>query len=324
VNSLWRKLSQFFGRPLKLRSHLVLLTAGTLLPIIGFTVVVAVFLARREQATFERGATERTRALLTAVDKVLESSITTLEAIATARRLDTEDLRGFYEQTKRVLESQPDWFTINLALPSGRQVLDLLRPFDGELSMTRERPSFEQVLQTGKPAIGHLVQDPVTNQHEFSVRVPVIRNGVIKYVLSAVVKPQTIRELLAPQRLPSDWTGVILDGNNRFVTRTVNPERSMGQPASKNLQGAIASAPEGWFRSNTIEGNDVYTSYDRSSFSGWTVAIGIPAAAVEASLRRSLFSVAFFRHHLSRFGDCACLVFQCEYREIDQTALNDG
>ena len=66
----------------------------------------------------------------------------------------------------------------------------------------------------------------------------------------------------------------------------------MGQPASESLQAALARASEGWFRGTTVEGIDVYTPYNRSSFSGWTVAIGIPAAEVQASLRRTLFSVA--------------------------------
>jgi sensor histidine kinase YesM len=122
--------------------------------------------------------------------------------------------------------------------------------------------------------------------------VPVIRNGVIKYVLSAVVKPQTFSGLLAPQKLPHDWIGVVLDGNQRFVTRTLNPERNLGQSASKGMQAALTHAPEGWFRGTTVENMDVYTTYSRSSFSGWTVAIGIPAATVQASLRRSVFSVS--------------------------------
>jgi PAS domain S-box-containing protein len=257
-------------------------------------VIIAVLLTRREQETFKRGATEGIRALLTAVDKELEGSISTLEALAISRRLETDDLRGFYERATPVLESQPEWFTISLALPSGQEVLNLLRPLGAGLPMIQERASFDQVIQTGKPAIGYLVQDPVTNQYELSVRVPVIRNGVIKYVLSAVVKPQTFSAMLASQKLPSEWIGVVLDGNKRFVTRTLNPERNLGQSASKGLQEALARAPEGWFRGTSVENTDVYTTYSRSSFSGWTVAIGIPAVIVQASLRRSVFSVAFF------------------------------
>ena len=63
---------------------------------------------------------------MTAVDKELEGSSSTLEALATARRLETDDLRGFYERATPILESQPEWFTINLALSSGQEVLNLL------------------------------------------------------------------------------------------------------------------------------------------------------------------------------------------------------
>ena len=57
---------------MKLRSHLLVLTLGTLLPMLIFAVVASVFFARRERETFRRGATERTLALLTAVDAELE------------------------------------------------------------------------------------------------------------------------------------------------------------------------------------------------------------------------------------------------------------
>ena len=71
----------------------------------------------------------------------------------------------------------------------------------------------------------------------------------------------------------------------------MNSQRTLGEPASQSLQAALSRAPEGWFQGSTIEGTEVYTPYNRSASSGWTVAMGIPAAAVEASLRHSLFSV---------------------------------
>ena len=75
------------------------------------------------------------------------------------------------------------------------------------------------------------------------------------------------------------------------MARTVNSQRTLGKPASQSLQAALSRASEGWFQGSTIEGAEVYTPYNRSASSGWTVAMGIPAAAVEASLRHSLFSV---------------------------------
>jgi signal transduction histidine kinase len=147
--------------------------------------------------------------------------------------------------------------------------------------MVPDLESLDQVIRTGKPAVGNLVRGPLTNQPQVAVRVPVVRNGVTKYVLSAVLKPESISQLLATQKLPPDWVGVVLDGKNRIVARTVAPEHTVGEPASESLRAALARAPEGWFHGTTIEGARVYTPYNRSSWSGWTMAMGIPAGAVE-------------------------------------------
>lgn len=280
---------------ISLRSQLLLLVLGTLAPMIIFAVTMIVRLGHEERATFERGATERTRALSTAIDAELGSSIATLEALATSPTLTDDELDVFQERSKRILRSQGDWLTINLSAPSGEQVMNTQLPFGAGLPTTqRDSQSFEQVLRTEKPAIGNLVASPISRQTEFSVRVPVMRDGKIKYVLSAAVRPSSIDGLLAPQRLPPDWIGVVLDGNRRFVTRTVNPEGSLGQLASESLRSALDRSSEGWFRGSTVEGWDVYTPYNRSFFSGWTVALGIPADVVDATFRRSLIQVALF------------------------------
>ena len=257
-----------------------------------FALIVSILFARRERATFERGATQRTLALVTAVDGELKASVTTLEALGTSRHLDTDDLRAFYEDAGRVLTGQADWFTINLTLPSGQQVVNGLRPLGTTLPLVPDRESFEQALRTGKPAVGHVVRGPLTNEPQFAVRVPIIRRGVTKYVLSAVIKPASISRLLASQGLPPDWVGVVLDGHTRIVTRTVAPERTVGELASESLRAALARAPAGWFSGSTIEGTRVYTPYNRSDWSGWTVAMGIPAAAVEEGARTMLGTMA--------------------------------
>ncbi len=273
------------------RSHLVTLTLITLLPMIAFAVVASVLFAQRERATFQRGASERTLALLTAVDAELEGSITALEVLATSGYLSVDDLKAFHAEAARVLRSQPNWSTIDLASPSGKQLLNVLRPFGAELPPIADWRSADHVLSTRKPVVSNLVYGPVTRQYDFAVRLPVIRNAVTKYVLSAVVKPQTISALLSAQRLPSDWVGVVLDGNQRIVARTVDAEGTLGRPASDSLRAALGRAPEGWFHGRTLEGAEVYTPYNRSPVSGWTVALGIPAAVVEAPARAAAWAM---------------------------------
>jgi signal transduction histidine kinase len=276
----------------KLRSSLFGLTAATLFPMVAFALVATNLLVRHERTTFERGATERTLALLTAIDASLNSSIASLEVLATSRHLDSGDLRAFHADAGRVLRSQPDWFTVNLALPSGQQVVNGLRPYDADLPAIRDRESLEQAFRTGQPVVGRLVHGPLTNQPQFAVRVPVVRSGVTKYVLSAVIKPESIRRLLLAQKLPPDWVGVVLDGNMRIVARTAHQERTVGELASESLRAALSRAPEGWFQGSTIEGARVYTPYNRSAWSRWTIAMGIPAAAVEATPRGPIGVIA--------------------------------
>jgi PAS domain S-box-containing protein len=284
------KLSQ----PMSLRANLIQLVLAAIIPLVVFSVAMVVRFDRDERATFRRGAIERTLALLTAVDTELNRSVTTLRALASADDLDTGDLRSFHERALRVLQTQPDWFTIQLASPAARQLINMRQPYGSKLPAVQERLSFDQVLRTQHSAIGNLAEDQLARQPLFAVRVPVMRDGIIKYVLTASVKPHAISALFAAQRLPQDWVGVVLDGSRRFVTRTLEPEQNLGRLASSNLRVALDRASEGWFLGDTVEGAAIYTAYNRSAFSGWTVAIGIPVGVVEAQFRRSLLVVVSF------------------------------
>jgi signal transduction histidine kinase/CheY-like chemotaxis protein len=66
----------------------------------------------------------------------------------------------------------------------------------------------------------------------------------------------------------------------------------VGLPASASLRAALARGDEGWFQGSTIEGTEVYTPFSRSSVSGWTVALGIPATAVEAAATSTVWLLA--------------------------------
>jgi signal transduction histidine kinase len=267
----------------KLRSHVQVLAIGTLLPMIVFAIVGAMWLTERERATFERGATERVRAVLTAVDQELKSSVSTLVSLAVQSHFAGNDLRAIHAELVRVLASQPDWLDINVFDASGRRLLSARNPYGTALPPVRERASFEYVLRTARPVIGDMEPGLEPGQPRFSVRVPVMLDGSVKYVISAAVRPESINALLMVQRIPDDWVGVVLDGTNHFVARTVGPETYVGRLASESLRAALTGPDEGWFRGITVEGADVYTPFSRSPFSRWSVALGIPASVVDAA-----------------------------------------
>ena len=273
---------------MRLRSYLVLLTLATLLPVAVFAAVVGALLVESQRDTFRRGAEERTLAVLTAVEVELKSSMATVEALAVSPTLDAPDLESFRTIAASVLATQPGWSTINLALPSGQQVMSLSRPPGAPLPMIPvEDSSIARIIQTQRPVVGDMVIGPTTGRWDFAVRVPIVRDGAVRYILSAVVHPSSIHDLLRAQNLPADWLGVVLDRNNRIVARTLDPEKSVARLASQDLRDALAVSPSGWFHGKTIEGADVYTPYRRSATTGWAFAMGIPTYAVEQAGRRA-------------------------------------
>jgi PAS domain S-box-containing protein len=289
-NELSLRAKKFLFEP-SLRSSLIILAVAILLPMIAVAAFTSMFLAERERARFEQGASDQVTALRSAFDTELKSSISTLTAMANSRSLDGDDLRSFYAEAARVVQTRPDWITVILLAPSGQQVVNLLRPLGAELPVAFERATFEEVLDTGKPVVGALVDLKLLKGMGFTVRVPVIRDGLTKYVLSAGVNPKAMLELLVSQKLPANWVAGVVDRNGRIVARTREPERYVGQFATKSLLEALARVPQGWFQGTTLDGAKVYTAYHRSAFSGWTVAIGIPAAQVEAGARQTILMI---------------------------------
>ena len=272
-----------------LRSYLVGLTLATLLPVAFFAATVGYFLVSEQRETFRAGAEARTLAVLTAVDHELNASISILSALATLPSLDEGDLAAFRLQAQRTLATLPQWSNINLALPDGQQVMNLQVPPGAPLPDIGELDgSFHRLRASGRPVVSDLAYGPVLKRWSFAVRVPVMRKGQIKYVLSGGVHADSITAVIRAQGLPADWVGVVVDRNGRIVARNLAAAASEGQFASQSLRDALERAPAGWFRGRTIEGTAVYTPYRRSAVSGWAFAMGIPAAAVDAVLWRGL------------------------------------
>jgi PAS domain S-box-containing protein len=276
---------------MRLRSHLVVLVLTLLVPMVVFATITIVAFGRQQQAAVREGSLETTRALMSAVDQNLERTITALTALATLRSLDRADLREFYADAARALASQPQWLTISLFEPDGQQVLNLLRPLASKLPAVSERRSFDRVLTTRRPAIGDVERSPLADAHVFAVRAPVLRNGAVVYVLTAVVKPDSLVEVLTQQGLPYDAVATIFDQSKQIVARTRNLAQFLGRPVSAEFAALLnVEGRDGWAVTHTLEGAAVHTAFNRSRTSGWGVGLGIPRAVVEAPLQRWLIT----------------------------------
>jgi signal transduction histidine kinase len=273
---------------MKLRSHLIALVVASLLPVLLFAGAMIYISYRQQRADVERGVIDTARALSLAVDRELEASIRTLEAIATSEYLTSGDFRKFYAFAQDALRSIPGWESMALMDPAGRQILNLRSPFGTKLPPAAVPGVIRQVLATKAAAVSDLFLGTIVGTPLVVIAVPVIREGQVRYVLVSSTSPGFLATLLSQQKIPPDWIGGIVDKNNLVIARTRELEKHIGQPAAQQFVAQSAGAQEGWIYNVNREGIPVYAAFSRSHLSGWTVALAIPAAYVEAPLRRTL------------------------------------
>jgi hypothetical protein len=272
-----------------LGKRLLLLAAAGILPVAAASAIAIHALVEQQQEQAGRAAVEVARALATAVDAELRRSISVVEALATSLRLERGELKEFYVEAQRVVASKPAWLAINLADPSGKVLFNTFVPYDAPPPAITERESFERAVESLKPAVGNLSKGNVTGLLGYTVRVPVIRNGKVRYVLTAVVNPDSIVEIISRQHVPGDGVISVFDARGMRVARSRAHKEYLGKPAAPTLQKLIeGDAREGSGVTYTMEGAQVVSAYSRLDQYGWTVAPGIPLASVNAGVFRSV------------------------------------
>ena len=271
-----------------LRRRLFLLAAVGIVPLVVVAGVGLYALAQQQRAQAERIGLELARALATAVDGELRSSASALQALATDAALERHDLVAFRGRAERVVATQANWAAVFLADPSGKRLLDTRFPPGATLSPIFDRGSFDRVVRTRVPAVGNLARSPQGGLL-FPVRAAVPPTGELRYVLTALVKPEVILQVIRRQRVPGDWVISIFDGNGLRVARSRAHEENLGGRASPTLQALMAGGgEEGVGQTIDLEGGRNYASFSRLKESGWSVAPGIPADFIEGAVRRSL------------------------------------
>src|SRR5919108_9137 len=270
-----------------LRRHLMMLVVAAIVPVLVFATIMVIVFGRGERASTERGLRDTTRALTLAVDREVETSIKALEALAASLHLDHDDYNMFERHAGRVLPTQPWWRAIVLTDARGEVIMRTARVgARGTRASLAGRPYFVEMTRRLQPALSDVLVDRTTGAPTVEIVVPVIRNGRLRYGLAANLEPAALSGFLASQSLPSDWMGTIIDRDGFVVARSRTPETWLGRPAGALLGRLEGRA--GWTRGVDADGVAAYAAYSRSAFTGWTVAIAVPAETVDAPLRGSL------------------------------------
>ena len=265
------------------RQRIYVVVAAAVLPLAVMSAVALYVGYQQQRAQAERAGLDVARALSIAIDRELARTVSVLKVLDDSLEGYNVDARAFYGHAKRVRDDQPDWRSIVVYTPAGDALFNTEQPFGAKLPGVVERESFEATLRDKQPMVGYL-RKGTQGEYAFPVRVPITRNGEVRFVLTAVLEPRTILNVLKGQRVPEYWVVAVADAKGIRVARTRASEESVGTPYSATLVEMMRTlGDEGKGVTTNSEGASVFTAFTRSRATGWYTAVGLPTSAVEAA-----------------------------------------
>jgi hypothetical protein len=258
---------------MKIRSHLMILVLGAVLPLFAFSVAMTTIFWREQRRSFEDRFLDRVRAMSIALDRELDGQIQVLNMLAQSELLKSGNMKEFYEHARRVRDGQKSWSTFIVADHSGQQLINVAFPFDAPLpALAMDGATVKKVVTTGQFAVSPLFKDTTTNNFAAAIVLPVKLDETVTHVVAAVIENSSWLDFLGTFPVARDATMTLLDQNGLILARTLNNAASVGRYASSALLENSRHTVEAAYPSVGLEGQDFYTAHSRSKLSGWTVA----------------------------------------------------
>ncbi len=282
-----------YQNALRLRTHLILLTLATVVPVVLFAVGLIIYHTRLERSSLERGMRDTARALALALDRDVNDIKTGVETLAGSRYLDGRvDLPHFYEEAATISKGFGGWAV--LSDPSGRQVLNTSRPLGSALPIPTLSglEMMKSVAAGRKTFVSNVFIGTVSRQPAVIVAVPVIRDDRVRYVLDFPFPPTQFTNLLQEASLSRGWIAVITDRDGGVVARVPDAPIFVGKKEGPEWTTQTAGSDEGFIKGDVLKGPGVYAAYRRSKATGWTVGVAAPIKLVDAGIRRSLLALS--------------------------------
>ena len=283
---------KFILRPLSLPVRLVILVAGTTLPLIGF----AGALTYQHYLEAQQNAVSRvegfTRGVRLVLDREMNGIVAGLTVLASSPSLETGDFEAFRTVAVAFLARFPGHPLIVIGDRAGQIVFNSGVPAGVKLPMRTERPDRDLVFRTGKPAFSSLFYGSLTNRQIVTVTVPVFRGSKVIYDLSFNPPQEIFQKIIDQQKPSTDWTIAIFDQYGVNFARVPNPAGTVGKSAAPSLLRVMFSRPEGHARTVSLEGVPLITAFSRSQLTGWIAAAGIAESTLTAPALRNVVLTA--------------------------------
>ena len=277
------------ARPSRLRARLILLVAGSMLPLLLLVsaVVLQAYTSAQESAGDQ--VLRTTQSAMAAVDRELQNQIAGLQVLALSPALHNNDLKSFRTEAQRFLTRYPAGAGVSVADRSGQILLNTSAAPVQRLPTRSDPEGTKRIYTTKKPYVSDLRMGRISNRPIFTVSVPVIENGEVIYDLAFAPALSTFYEFLDEFNLPEGWIASIFDRNAHHIARKPSLGGTEITTASETLRKQMLLGNNRIVHTVSLEGVSNLSAFSRSDSTGWVVAIGMPLEALNGQVRQTLF-----------------------------------
>jgi two-component sensor histidine kinase len=268
--------------------RLVLLVAGTMLPLIIFAtgVVFRNYEKDRQEAT--KHVLETVRGIRFTLDAEMRRMTGGLQVLALTKALRSGDFPNFGDMASGFLDQYGKDGVVLVSSRTGQLLFSSTTPNASELPMHNDREIVERVFATRQPQYSNTHLGAVKRKLIISVEVPVFNDNQVVYDVCFSPPLAMFQSIVEKQRPGGDWMIDIFDGEGTIFAHTPNPEDALGKHEMPSLYNQVSKADEAALSATSLEGEQMITAFARSPLTGWTIAAGISESSLIAPLWRNL------------------------------------
>ena len=216
------------------------------------------------------------------IDDYLLSLIDTLRILGGSPGLENGDLKSFYEEARRVLQTHNESFD-NITLVRGNQlvqVLNLRLPYHQQkIAPVGTLEPIALTLQTKRPIVSDLFVGQFSGYKLLAVTVPILKQGRVPYVITATVRPAMLARSIQHQDHNLHWPIVITDKRGTLLFETA-PQNKAPSPAPGELVMAEVNQSRPLLLPTSVSPHGMIIVEHVSKLSGWKVTVVAPKAAI--------------------------------------------
>lgn len=271
---------------MRVRTHLALLAVVVFLPVILGSAIAIRLLLDAEREAVLRSMQELARATVLTMDRELTAALASGQALTTSMSLFRGDFATFYSQA-RSANAGSGRETV-LLRADGEQVFNTARPYGAPAGQpsAATRLRVRTVLERDVPAVSGLIVDDPLRSVVVAAQIPVTLADGRHMLLGERIAARTLNARL-PADVPASWLISVFDRAGSTIARNHRWETYVaGRPRPEVMAALRAGAAA--VRGASREGTAMAAALARSPLSGWTAAVGVPIAELEATAARAV------------------------------------